>query len=360
MSNIPERMKAVIAYAPGDYRYKEVETPRAGEDDIIIKVEGCGVCGSDLKCYTGAPIFWGGDGNAAFVKAPVIPGHEFYGTVVEVGVNVYIGGDFKIGDKVISEMIVPCGECRFCKEGQYWMCQISDGYGFQSHVNGAFAEYMRFPKKSRVFKLPQDMPFEKAVLIEPFSCAMHAVERGSITKRDVVVISGLGPLGLGMVGAAKTFNPAKLIGLDVKQNRLDLAKKFGCDVVLNPKEVDVVNEIRKMTDGYGCDVYIEAAAHPSSVVQGLQAIRKLGRFVEFSVFGEPVTCDWSIISDRKELDVLGAHLAPNCYPKVIKALSEGTLPTEGVVTHKFHLSEFEKAFEVAHKADNSIKVALVP
>ena len=359
--NLPERMTAVVAYAPGDYRLEEVATPRAGPDDIIIEVEACGICASDIKTFAGAPSFWGDNkGQACYVKAPMIPGHEFIGRAVEVGENVARKNQFKVGDRLISEQIVPCETCRYCTRGEYWMCERHDVYGFQKNVNGGMAKYMRFPKESRTYKIPDSIPMEKAVLVEPYACSIHAVNRGLIQLDDVVVLSGAGPLGLGMVGAARLKNPSKLIVLDGKQDRLDLAKKFGADIVMNPFKEDVVQAVKDLTDGYGCDVYIEATGHESSVTQGLNMIRKLGRFVEFSVFGHEVTADWSIISDRKQLDLYGAHLGPYCYPLAIAAIGDGRLPTEGVVTHTLPLREFAKGFELMKKGEGSIKIILIP
>jgi len=358
MGTIPKKMKALVAYAPGDYRFEMVDTPRAEGDDVIIKVEGCGVCAGDIKAYHGAPSFWGGDGSPPYIKAPMIPGHEFCGFVVEVGPDQK---DFSIGDHVVSEQIVPCWECKFCKTGRYWMCQKHDLYGFQNNVNGGMAEYMRFPHESLKYKIPKEMPLEQALLIEPYGCSKHCVDRARITNEDVVVLSGAGTLGLGMIGAIRKRNPDKLIVLDLNDKRLEKAKEFGADIVMNPSKEDVVKKITDMTEGYGCDIYIEATGHPASVQQGLEMIRKLGRFVEFSVFSQPTTADWSIISDRKELDLLGAHLSPYCYEPVIKWVCDGSLPTEGVVSHKFSLEDWETAFEYAATGkDDCIKAAIVP
>ncbi|QTL99544.1 alcohol dehydrogenase catalytic domain-containing protein [Iocasia frigidifontis] len=356
--SLPEKMKALVAYAPGDYRLEKVDVPRAGEGEIVIKVEACGVCAGDIKAYHGAPSFWGGEGNPPYIKAPMIPGHEFIGEIVEMGENVK--GNFKIGDRVISEQIVPCWDCKFCDTGRHWMCQKHDVYGFQNNVNGGMAEYMKFPKESLNYKVPEDIPIEKAVLVEPYACSKHAVDRADIGNEDVVVLSGAGTLGLGMVGAIKLRNPKTLIVLDLKEDRLKLAKEFGADIVMNPAKENVVEKTLELTEGYGCDVYIEATGHPASVQQGLEAIRKLGTFVEFSVFKDLVTADWSIISDRKELDLLGAHLSPHCYQPVIEWIGDGSLPTEGVVTHKLSLDEWEKAFQLAESGEDSIKVVLVP
>jgi L-iditol 2-dehydrogenase len=202
------------------------------------------------------------------------------------------------------------------------------------------------------------MPIEQALLIEPYGCSKHAVDRASISNEDIVVISGTGTLGLGMVSYARMKNPKALIALDMIDSRLDKALEFGADYAWNPSKIDVVEEIMKMTEGYGCDVYIEATGHPSSVTQGLSMIRKLGRFVEFSVFSEPTTVDWSIIGDRKELDVLGAHLSPYAYPFVIEHIAKGTLKTDGIVTRMLPIEEWEKAFDLAGGKEGDLKVAI--
>lgn len=358
MNNLPKKMKALVAHAPRNYRLEEVDVPRAGEGEIVIKVEACGVCAGDIKAFCGAPSFWGGEGNPPYIKAPMIPGHEFIGEIVEMGKNVK--GDFEIGDRVISEQIVPDWDCKFCDTGRYWMCQKHDVYGFQNNVNGGMAEYMKFPKEALNYKVPKDIPIEKAVLIEPYACSKHAVDRANVSNEDVVVLSGAGTLGLGMLGAIKLRNPKTLVVLDLIEDRLELAKKFGADIIMNPAKQNVVEEILELTDGYGCDIYIEATGHSASVQQGLEAIRKLGTFIEFSVFKDLVTADWSIISDRKELDLLGAHLSPHCYPPVIEWIADGSLPTDGVVTHKLSLDEWEVAFKLAESGEESIKVILIP
>jgi threonine dehydrogenase-like Zn-dependent dehydrogenase len=175
-----------------------------------------------------------------------------------------------------------------------------------------------------------------------------------------VVIAGCGPLGLGMVAAARLKNPGLLIALDLKPNRLEVARKSGADLTLNPQEVDVVAEVKKLTGGYGCDIYIEATGDPSGVVQGLHMTRRLGTMVEFSVFSQPVQVDWTIIGDTKELNIHGAHLGPYCYPLAIEMLLKGQVPAEDIVTHAFPLEQFGEAFNMVHEAKGSIKVMLQP
>ena len=177
-ASLPAKMMAVVAYEPGDYRLEQVDVPRAGPDDIIIEVEACGICASDIKTFQGAPSFWGDNkGQPRYVRAPMIPGHEFLGRAVEVGANVAAAGVYKVGDRLISEQIVPCEHCRYCKRGEYWMCEKHDVYGFQNNVNGGMAKYMRFPKESRTHRVPDSIPMERAVLVEPYACScMRSIE----------------------------------------------------------------------------------------------------------------------------------------------------------------------------------------
>ncbi|WP_054956992.1 alcohol dehydrogenase catalytic domain-containing protein [Paenibacillus dakarensis] len=357
MSKIPETMKALVAYGIGEYRLENNHpVPTCGDDEILIKTEGCGICAGDLKCYHGASRFWGDENQPMWVRPPFTPGHEFLGYVVQTGKNVT---EFAVGERVIAEQIVPCDECRFCKTGKYWMCEPHATLGFQKENNGGMAEYVVFPKTARVHKVPASISLESALLIEPYACSKHAVDRAGITNEDVVVISGAGTLGLGMITYARMKNPYKLIVLDLLDNRLEKAKEFGADLVLNPKNEDVVKAVKELTGGYGCDIYIEATGHPSSVTQGLQMIRKLGTFVEFSVFGEDTTVDWSIIGDGKELDILGAHLSPYCYPFVIEHIAKDQLKTSGVVTSTYSLEQWEEAFDKAGGKDGDTKVAII-
>lgn len=353
--DIPKTMKALVAYGKDDYRLeRDYPTPVCGSDDIIIKTEACGICAGDLKCSHGAAMFWGDETQPAWVKPPFIPGHEFFGRIVQMGENVT---GFQLGDRITADQIVPCGECRFCRTGHYWMCQPHNIFGFQSTNNGGMAEYVRYPKNAVISRVPEKMSIEDALLIEPYGCSKHCVDRAQITNEDVVVISGAGTLGLGMITYARMKNPKLLIALDMQDNRLEKAKEFGADLVWNPEKMNVGQEIRKLTEGYGCDIYIEATGHPSSVLQGMDMIRKLGRFVEFSVFGAPTTMDWSIIGDRKELDVLGSHLSPYAYPFVIENIGNGKLKTSGVVSHVFDLEDWETAFDYASGKYGDFKVA---
>ena len=197
-------------------------------------------------------------------------------------------------------------------------------------------------------------------MIEPLACGMHAVELAGIRHSDVVVIAGLGAIGTAMVNMAKLSLPAMVIGLDVKEHRLMLGKEYGADAVFNPAADNIDEEIRKLTRGKGCDVYIEASGSPASVKQGLRLLRNHGRYVQMGVFAEEVSADWNVIGDGKELTILGSHLSALTFPAVIEGIRTGLLKTDGLISHKFKLADWQQAFEAAEKDPHAMKVMLEP
>ena len=354
------RMTAIVCHGPEDYRVSDVERPTAGPREAVIRIASCGICASDCKCWQGAKMFWGSDAQAAYVKPPVIAGHEFYGVVDELGEGAAEHFGVKSGQRVIAEQIVPCDKCHYCRTGSYWMCEVHNIFGFQREVaDGGMAEYMRLPSTSRVHVIPDEMPLNDAAIIEPLSCAIHTVQRGDVQLSDVVVLAGAGPIGLMMVQVLKLKTPRRIIVIDMSDERLALAKRYGADLTINPTRQDARAEVMAVTGNYGCDVYIEATGSPGGVTQGLDLVRKLGRFVEFSVFGKETSADWSIIGDRKELDVRGSHLGPYCYPIAIDLLTRGLVTSDGIVTHEYDLHDWDEAIRSASSMD-SIKVLLTP
>jgi len=240
------------------------------------------------------------------------------------------------------------------------MCIPHNVFGFRQKSQGAMATYMKYPSGSIIHKVPKSIPATRAVFIEPLSCAIHATNRANISLSDFVVVSGCGAIGLGVIATARMKSPAKIVALDAFDWKLQIAKKTGADICINVKNVDAIKEVKSLSGGYGCDVYIDATGHPSSVTQGLQMIARHGRFVEFSVFGEKVSADWTIISDTKELTISGGHLGPYCYPTAIRMIQEYLLPVDEIITHKLSLKEYEKAIELVHKSSESIKVIMLP
>jgi erythritol/L-threitol dehydrogenase len=340
-----ESMMAVRTHGPRDYRVEMVPVPTPVAGEVLIEVEACGICASDMKCWLGGELFWGKDGASGYLEGPCIAGHEYSGRVVALGEGADDRHHLSIGDRVIAEQIVPCNDCRFCRTGHYWMCMRHHIFGFKRQLNGGMARYNLFPAGALIHRVPETLSAREAAYIEPATCGWHAVDRGDIHEGDTVVIGGVGNIGLCMLQIARRFNPGQLIALDTKDYRLDIARQLGADHTINVSEDDAVQRVRDLTDGYGCDVYIEASGNTAGIGQGLQMIRKLGTFVEFSVFNEPATINWTVIGDQKELNIHGSHLGPNCYPKTIAAIADGSLDVKPLLADAYPLDQFDEAMQ---------------
>ncbi|MBQ6363125.1 MAG: alcohol dehydrogenase catalytic domain-containing protein [Lachnospiraceae bacterium] len=353
----PVMMKAVVTYAPGDMRYEDYPKPVPGEGEILLKMKGCSICAGDLKAWHGGIRFWGTSEADRYIEGPCIQGHEFFGEVVELGPGAE---GFEIGDNVCAEQIVPCGECEFCRTGRHWMCTRSAVFGFKNYCNGGFAEYINLPATSLKHKLPASFTQEQSVLVEPIACGMHALEQAHVQHEDVVVIAGLGAIGLSICNIANQAMPKLLIGIEVRPERAQKALEYGADIVLDPTKCDVAEEIRKLTGGLGCDVYVEASGAPKSVTQGMDCLKNLGRYVQMGVVSDFVKTDWNLIGDGKELTIIGSHLSAKVYPAVIRGMEKGLIRTDGLISHKFRLKDWEQAFETAASDPNAVKVMLEP
>lgn len=349
-------MKAVVIHGKEDFRYEEVPMPKAGEEEVVVKVKKCGICAADPKIFHGGAYF----SQVAYNCAPIVAGHEFIGEVVELGPGAKEKYNLEVGDKAIAEQIVPCWECYFCKRGIYNMCDVHKVFGV-SGPDGGWAEYMKYPRGSIVWKVPKDLPDEVAISIEPLSCAIHGVERANIMLGESVVLTGAGAIGLLMLQVVKLKNPGIIIVSDPEESRLKIAKELGADVTVNPQKEDVVKKVKDLTKGLGADVVLEASGNPRAVQQAINMLRRRGRLMEFGVFAEKVSIDFSIISDVKELEIIGGHLGAYSYPLAIKYLKEGLVKVDKIVTHDFPLSEWKKAIETSgKKLDGAIKVIMTP
>jgi threonine dehydrogenase-like Zn-dependent dehydrogenase len=340
-------MTAVRTWGPRDYRVEAVSVPEPGPNEVQIQIGACGICASDMKCYLGGPLFWGSNGAGGYVEPPCIAGHEFAGRVVAMGPGAAEKHGLSVGDRIVAEQIVPCNECRYCLSGHYWMCMRHIIFGFKQQLSGGMASYAILPENALLHRVPESLSEEEAAYIEPAACAWHAVDRGEIKAGDVVVICGVGNIGLCMLQIARMRNPGMVIALDAKPDRLAIASQLGADRSINVLEEDAVAIVRELTGGYGCDVFIEASGNPAAIDSGLQMIRKLGTFVEFSVFNEPATINWTIIGDTKELNIHGSHLGPHCYPQTIAALADGSLDVKPLLAKSWPIGQFEQAMNAA-------------
>ncbi|MCI8294214.1 MAG: galactitol-1-phosphate 5-dehydrogenase [Hespellia sp.] len=256
-------MKAVRMYAPGDLRVEEVDIPSYAADECLIKVMAVGVCGSDIPRVNqyGAHV------------SPIIVGHEFGGIVTEVGADIT---KFKPGDRVTCPPLIPCFQCKYCQMGQYSLCEDYDYYG--SRRDGAFAQYIAV-KEGNLLKVSDRVSYEDAATTDPCANALHGMARAEFKPGDSVCVYGAGPIGLFAVQYAKIQGASKIIAVDVWEEKLELAKKNGADVVINSKKQAPVQMVMDATDGNGADVVIDFSGAPVCQKASILSAAKLGRVV---------------------------------------------------------------------------------
>jgi erythritol/L-threitol dehydrogenase len=349
--------KGVVIYGKEDFRYEDVEIPDPGEGELLVEIESCGICAADPKIYYGNAYF----SQVAYDNAPIVAGHEFMGRVIKLGPGAGEKYGLKVGDRAIAENIVPCGECWWCKRGQYNLCDPHAVFGIVTY-NGGWAKHMLYPKNSIVHKVPENVSWADAAVIEPLACGLHGVNRAKIQFGETVVVIGCGPIGMFMLQGAKLKNPKQVIAVDLSEHRLEVAKDLGADVVINPAKEDAVVKVKSLTeDGIGCDVVLEAAGSNKSVRSAIDMLRRGGRLMEFSVFAEEVCLDWSIISDIKELEVIGGHLGFHTYAPAIDFLSKGLITSRGIASDPYPLEDFKKAIDTSKgNKEAAIKTLMRP
>lgn len=340
------KMKAAVLYAPGDVRIEEIPVPELKPDEALVKVKAVGVCGSDVHYYEHGKI------GRYVVEKPLILGHEAGGDVVAVGQAVT---NLKVGQRVAVEPGVTCGKCRFCKEGRYNLCP-DVVFLATPPVDGAFCEYIAM-RSDFLHPIPDDMSYEAASLIEPFSVGLHACKRAGVKAGDTVAVLGLGPVGLLTIVAAKAGGATKIIAVDLEEIRLDMAAEMGATSVVNAGKQDVYEAIMKETGGLGADVAIETAGSTATNLMAVQVARRGGKVALVGLPPNPeVPFNVFTIADG-ELDVFGIFRYANTYPKAVKLLSSGIAPVEKLVTQRFNLEQAGEALEFARtQKKNSIKV----
>jgi L-iditol 2-dehydrogenase len=341
------KMNAVVVHQGGQFRYERIGKPQAGPGEIVIRVEAAGICAADRKIFSGQ--------HPWQLPDIYIPGHEYVGTVEEMGEGVRDSTGLNLGDRITAEIIIPCRTCWFCHRGLYHLC---DQPGV---CVGAWAEFLKILCGAIIHRVSSDLSPEHAALIEPLSCSIHGVRLADIDLDDVVAIAGLGAIGMGMLQVARLQTPHLLIGLDVDDGLLEVAKGLGADYVFNPVSDNVASEIQSLTEGRGCDTYIEASGSPQSIRLGLDTLRKAGRLVIFGVYGREATVDFNLVSEFKALEIVGGHLSPNAYPLAERYLADGLVDAATLVTHVFPLAEYEAAIAVKGQPRvTSIKTVLIP
>ena len=335
-------MKVAVMEAIGKIKMEERDIPKAKDNEVLVKLEYVGICGSDLHYYETGAI---GD---FVVEPPFVLGHEPGGTVVEVGKDVK---HLKVGDRVALEPGKTCGHCEFCKTGRYNLCP--DVVFFATPpVDGVFQEYVAH-EADLCFKLPENVSTLEGALIEPLAVGFHAAMQGGARAGQTAVVMGSGCIGLVTMMALKAMGVSKVYVVDIMEKRLEKALELGADGVINGKEKDAVEEVMKLTDGRGCDLVIETAGTQITTVQAMRMTKKGATIVlvGYSKTGE-MTLPISMALD-KELTFKTVFRYRHIYPMAIEAVAAGKVNLKGIVTDIFSLDEAQKAmdYSVNNKAD---------
>ncbi|MDR1549483.1 MAG: zinc-binding alcohol dehydrogenase family protein [Hungatella sp.] len=336
-------MKVSLIKKPGVLVLEDRKEPDlVNPTDVKMKVKCVGICGSDMHIL---------HGTNAFAVYPLVWGHEAVGEVVEVGSAVT---KVKPGDHIVAEPIRYCGVCYACKKGRHNACHHLKVMG--AHIDGAAQEYFVLPEQN-AFLIPREIPYDQAVLTEPFTIGAQACLRGRVEEGDTVLVMGAGTIGLTVLVNAKLLG-AKVIISDIFDEKLEYARKLGADVCLNAKEQDVIKEVLKLTDGYGANVVVDAVCTVSSFEQAIDAAGAAGRIVEMSFNAKPSEIA-PVKLAAKELTVLGSRHQTNRFLPVIEYLKAGKLPVKEFVTRKYPLSEVGVAFHYAEKNASLVRKILV-
>jgi len=328
-------MKAALWYAKNDVRVEETEEPKVIPGSVKIKVKWCGICGSDLHEYMGGPIFIpvANPHPLSGNKAPVVLGHEFSGEVVEIGEGV---NKLNVGDRVVVEPIVACGKCAACREGKYNLCS-SLGFHGLCGSGGGFAEYTVFPE-GYVHKIPDSMSYEQAALIEPIAVALHSLRVANFKTGDTALVLGSGPIGLATIECLKAAGAKLVVVLQRKSIRQEYAKRSGADVVLDPNEVNIPEEIKKLTDGIGVDACFETTGAKVGFDIGLNSLKYEGTMVITSIWEGEINFNPNVLvfSEKK---IVGTLAYRHEFPAVISQMSDGRVKAEGYITKKIALDD---------------------
>lgn len=336
-------MKVVKIEAPGKVSVPETAEPLIKEGEIAIRVRRIGMCGTDLRTFTG---------QNPIVKYPVIFGHEIGGELMEESV---IGGTvYPAGTVVTVNPYTNCGKCPACRRGRAYACQFNETLGNQR--DGAAFEILMIPE-GKVYPL-QGMTLDEAVCVEPLSVGFHAARRGEITSADRVVVMGTGMIGLGaVIGAAA--RGADVIAVDLDNEKLEIARRCGASQVINSAKANLEEELSRLTGGEGADVVIEAIGLPATYRTAIDIVAFTGRVVYIGYAKEdvPFTTKYFV---AKELDIRGSrNAAPEDFLAVIDTLKKGDVPVEKIITHRYPIAEAGAAFKRwAEAPGNVIKMIL--
>jgi L-iditol 2-dehydrogenase len=329
----------------GHVELREVDRPSAGPGEVLVRVAAAAVCGSDLLI----------EADRHVNEPPMIMGHEFSGIIAEVGEEV---SGWEVGDRVVQETSAwICGECERCRSGEHHLCARKKVFGIKT--DGGFAEFVRVPAWV-LHRVPDTVSIEEAAMTEPACVVLHAMlEKGRVEPGDEVLVMGAGTIGLLALQIAKMAGAKRVFVAELNEKKREMAKKLG-GVVLDAVKMDAAAEVIRFTGGNGADVVVECTGAEPAIVSGLNAVRRLGRFVAIGLTGRPeISIPWDDLVFRSPDIHFSLSSTHRSWERVLSALADGHLDFKPLITHRFALERWAEAFQAMREGE-AIKCLLMP
>ncbi|MDI6690753.1 MAG: zinc-dependent dehydrogenase [Candidatus Bathyarchaeota archaeon] len=338
-------MKVAMYYSQRDIRIEDLPIPKIGENEALVEMKACGLCGSDMMDW--------------YLKrrVPLVLGHEPAGIIAKKGRKVK---DFSVGDRVFAHHHVACLKCHYCLRGDYTLCEQFHN----THLDpGGFAEYFRVPAPNLeidTLKISDNLSFEEATFIEPVGCCLRAINKCKVQAGDSIAVIGSGNIGIIHVALSKIFGAAKIIASDIIDFRLAIAKKFGADVTVNPQEENLASVVKNETDGRGVDVAFVTAPSLNAYKAGLNICRKGGKLCVFA----PTEPNEKLQISPKDLFFSEVQIIPSYSTShvetrmALELIKSGKLKLRELITHRFKLEEAAEAFKTALENKESLKIII--
>ena len=346
-------MRALVYHGPNRKAWEEKPDPTILEDtDAIVRVDSVTICGTDLHILKG---------DVPAVTDGRILGHEAVGTIESVGGAVK---NVKPGDRVLVSCITACGACRFCREGRYGQCLGGGGWILGHKIDGTQAERLRVPfADTSTYRVPVGVSDEQVLMLADILPTGYEVGvlNGHVQPGDVVAVVGAGPIGLSAMMGARLFSPSHIVAIDLADSRLEASKQFGADVFVNNGREDALNAVQELTGGMGADVSIEAVGVPAAFELAAQLVRPGGHVANIGVHGEAATLHLEDLWIR-DVTITTGLVDTYSTPDLLRLISGHQIDVERFVTHRFTLDEFETAYDVFGRPEDTgaLKVVLNP
>ena len=344
-------MQALVYHGPGEKEWESKSDPTIEQPtDAIVEIDTTTICGTDLHILKG---------DVPTVTDGRTLGHEAVGTVVESGSGVE---DIQQGDKVLVSCISACGRCKYCRRGLQSQCLSGGGWILGHLVDGTQAEYVRTPfADTSLYKVPEGLSDEQVLFLADILPTGFeiGVLNGGVKPGDTVVVVGAGPVGLAAIITAKLYGPGRIVAVDLDNSRLERAREFGADVIINNSSENAVERVQEMTDGLGAEVVMEAVGVPATFELCTELVCPGGRVANIGVHGEPATLHLETLW-IKSITITTGLVDTYSTLTLLKLVSEGRLDPTGLTTHRFELNEIMEAYDVFADAanTNALKVTL--